>query len=159
MVTLVQTLYKSRDIRNIKTATNALDILTKEKNIKKFQTKFKSITKLINKKSEKQATIKAIKHEKVKDKIKEVEEVVYRPSVKIEHRESEAPFYELKFKRQICDFHEAWNAGVKLLTKVAAKHMETNKKSAKIIVGMELIIIKQRIADDDMMHEWDEVPI
>ncbi len=24
---------------------------------------------------------------------------------------------------------------------------------------MELIIIKQNIADDDMMHEWDEVPI
>ncbi len=41
LVTLVQTLYKSRGIRNIKTATNVLDILTKEKNIKSFKPNLK----------------------------------------------------------------------------------------------------------------------
>ena len=45
LVSLVQSLYKSRAIRNIKTATTALDILTREKNIQQFNTKFSSITK------------------------------------------------------------------------------------------------------------------
>ena len=50
LVSLVQSLYKSRDIRNIKTATTALDILTKEKDIQQFNTKFTSITKMLSKK-------------------------------------------------------------------------------------------------------------
>ena len=41
LVSLVQTLYKTRDIRNIKTATNALDILTKEKILKSFKPNLK----------------------------------------------------------------------------------------------------------------------
>ncbi len=59
---------------------------------------------MINKKTEKQATTKAIKNEKAKDKLQEVEEVVYRPSIKIVDKKSESPFYEVIFKRQIYDF-------------------------------------------------------
>ena len=60
LVELVQSLYKSRDIRNIKTATNALDILKKENNINKFKTKFVSITKLVSNKAKKKQNNKRL---------------------------------------------------------------------------------------------------
>ena len=87
-----------------------------------------------------------------------MEEVVFKPSIKIKNRESEAPSYEVKFKKFYMDFYDAWNAGVKQVTNVAAKHMESNKKNVKITVGMELTIVKQKLnINDDMMQEWDEI--
>ena len=61
LVSVVTSLYASRDIRNFKTATNALDILTKENNIKKFKTKFTNITNMMKKKTERVANTKKIK--------------------------------------------------------------------------------------------------
>ena len=80
LISLVQSLYKSRDIRNIKTATTTLDILTQEKNINKFNTKFASITTMMSKKSAKKVNKKDVKMEKISDVKKEVEEVVFTPS-------------------------------------------------------------------------------
>ena len=67
----------------------------------------------------------------MKQEVKVIEEVIFEPSIKIQTREPEAPSYDIKFKQQYFDFHVAWNAGVKQLTKVAATHIDTNNKTVK----------------------------
>jgi hypothetical protein len=59
MITLVQNMYKSRDITNFKTATTALDLLTSKNEFNKFKTTLANITTLIDKKPDK-TTIKRI---------------------------------------------------------------------------------------------------
>ena len=54
-------------MRNIKTATTTLDILTKETNIKNFNAKFASITTMMSKKSAKKVNKKDVKMEKIKE--------------------------------------------------------------------------------------------
>ena len=53
MTQVVQHMYKSRDITNFKTAKTALDLLTSNNDINKFQTLFTTITKLTDKKTDK----------------------------------------------------------------------------------------------------------
>jgi hypothetical protein len=52
MITLVQNMYKSRDITNFKTATTALDLLTSTNDFNNFKTPLTNITKLIDKNTE-----------------------------------------------------------------------------------------------------------
>ena len=86
MVSVVTSLYANRDIRNFKTATNALDILTKENNIKKFKTKFTNITNMMKKKTERVAKKKKVKDEKIDEQLKDVEEAVFKPEMKTKNK-------------------------------------------------------------------------
>jgi hypothetical protein len=64
MITLVQNMYKSRDITNFKTATTALDLLTSTNDFNKFKTTLANITKLIDKNTDKTNIKRIIKQDK-----------------------------------------------------------------------------------------------
>jgi formyltetrahydrofolate synthetase len=64
MITLVQNMYKNRDITNFKTAATALDLLTSKNDFNKFKTTLTKITKLIDKKTTKININKDIKQQK-----------------------------------------------------------------------------------------------
>jgi len=72
MIKLVQILYKSRTIKNFKTADMALNLLTSNNDFNKFQTLFNKITKTINNSTEKTAFKKDIKQQKSNIKMKEI---------------------------------------------------------------------------------------
>ena len=71
MIKIVQNMYKSRDITNIKTAKLAIESLTINENFDKFKSLFTKMTTTANKKTEKSIIKRDIKKEK-KDELDKV---------------------------------------------------------------------------------------
>ena len=61
MIKLVQNMYKSRDITNVKTAKLAIDSLTVNEDFNKFKTLYEKITKTATTKNEKSSIKRNIK--------------------------------------------------------------------------------------------------
>ena len=49
--------------------------------------------------------------------------MVFRPNLKTRKQETEAPSYEVEFKRDYTNFNKVWDNGKKLIIKMIEKHM------------------------------------
>ena len=118
----LKTLYTSGDITNIKTAKSALDLLNSnaKTDYNKCSKKFATITnQTTNKNVTKQIKRKAVsmkEEEEEKQIIRVVEHKIYKPKVKIQFADTEAPSFEIEFLKRYRVFEEAWDAGAKKLT-------------------------------------------
>ncbi len=109
----VEQMYKSRDITNVKTAIGGMELLKANK-MKEFTTKYANITKLVSKKTKKQKVRKdardAVEQEEMDKVVRGVENIAYKPNIKISDKETEPPTYEVEFKRDYRNIMEAWEA-------------------------------------------------
>ncbi len=119
--------YENRDITNVKTAKAAMDLL-KANEFNKFTKKFASISKLVSNKSAKRAVKREAREfaeqEKMDREVKGIEKVVYKPTIKISGKGTEAPTYEIEFKRDYRNIVEAWEAAERKLIKMTEEHMK-----------------------------------
>ena len=163
LMNTVKTLYKSRDITNIRTAKSALDLLASNnksdlnKCSKKFSTIMSQTAKKDAKKQVKRKAV-ALKEEEEEQKIiTVVERKIFKPKVNIKHGDTEAPSFEIEFVKKYRIFDEAFDAGVKRLIKLTENHMKT-KPNIKLSIGFKYSVIKIAIdADAPSFEEVTEV--
>ena len=125
----VKTLYTSRDITNIKTAKSALELLNSntKTDFNTFSKKFSTIMHQATKKDvtthiKRQRT--AMKEdEEDREIIRVVDNKIYKPKVKIQFGETEAPSFDIEFLRTYRMFEESGDGGVKKLIKLTENHM------------------------------------
>jgi hypothetical protein len=154
MITLVQHMYKTRDITNFKTATTALDLLTSKNDFNKFKTTLTKITKVIDKKPEKAHIKRSIKQDKTEvilsKLVQQTEKVAFKPQVtfinnakqKFQKNDTIMPSYEIIIKRKYQEFYKVWNECITLLYRHARHYMEQQQKPLKVRVGVEFTIFK-----------------
>ena len=136
----VKDLYKRGVIRNIKDATNLMDMLQANE-IQKFATRLRKIEDAETKKSvaamdkEKKEDEEAGKHIVIKERAPRAHALI------VKNRLSELPTFEVHYKKLITTFEAAWKTGVKPLTRAAEKKIQ-EKKNIKISIGMEVKITK-----------------
>ena len=98
--------------------------------------------------------------EEDKQLIRVVENKIYKPKVKIQFADTEAPSFEIEFLKRYRVFEEAWDAGVKKLTKLIENHMKT-KPTIRIVVGLKYQVMKLVINADnpnsDTVEQEEEV--
>jgi hypothetical protein len=139
MITLVQNMYKSRDITNFKTATKALDLLTSTNDFNKFNTTLTNITKLIDTRNNKTHIKRISKQNKkeviVKEVVQQTEKVALKPHVKFvknakqkfPQNETIMPSYEIIINRNYTDFSKVWNECKRLLYRNSRAYMEKHQ--------------------------------
>ena len=100
------------------------------------QTTNKNVTKHIKRQ-------RAAMEEDEEDKqlIRVVETKIQKPKVKIQFDDTEAPSFESEFLKRYRIFEEAWDAGIKKLTKLIENHMKT-KPNIRIVVGLNYQVVK-----------------
>ena len=72
--------------------------------------------------------------EEDKQRIRVVENKIYKPKVKIQFADTEAPSFEIEFLKTYRVFEEAWDAGAKKPTTLNENHMKT-KPNIRLVVG------------------------
>jgi hypothetical protein len=86
MITLVQNMYKNRDITNFKTAAMALDLLTSKDDFNKFKTLLTKIKNLTDKKTKTTNIERILEQDKINvildTIVKQTEKVIFKPHVK-----------------------------------------------------------------------------
>ena len=136
----VKELYKKGTIRDIKNATNLMDLL-KDNELEKFEKKLNAIETAQSKKTA--ATIaQEIKDDaEVAKTITIKERAPRRFALIAKNKGTELPTFEVHFKETIQTYNEAWRRGVKPLTRAAELKIK-EKHNVKITIGMELEIAK-----------------
>ena len=136
----VKELYKKGTIRDIKNATNLMDLL-KDNELEKFEKKLNAIETAQSKKTA--ATIaQEIKDDaEVAKTITIKERAPRRFALIAKNKGTELPTFEIHFKETIQTYNEAWRRGVKPLTRAAELKIK-EKHNVKITIGMELEIAK-----------------
>ena len=119
------------------------------------QTTTKNITKQIKRKA-----VALKEEEEEKQSIRVVENKIYKPKVKVQLGDTEAPSFEIEFLRTYRMFEEAWDAGAKKLIKLTENHMKT-KPNIRLVVGLKQQVFKIVINEDnpntDTVEEEEEV--
>ena len=143
--------YKDRTIAQKRTAKAAQDLL-KANDLKNFRKKYANIVTLAKKKTGKKQAKRdektRIETEETDKKVRAVERVVFKPTLKTRKQDTEAPSYEVEFKRDYTNFNEAWDNGKKLLIKMIEKHME-QKPNIKLKLGFTYTVVKIVIDADN----------
>ncbi len=70
------------------------------------------------------------------------------------NRKTEAPSYEVQFKKDFKRLEEAWKAGVKRIIAMTELHMK-NKPNIKIKVGFTYQVIKTELGLDGSFDEME----
>ncbi len=114
--------------------------------------KFANIIKLMSNKDIKRKVKKEAKdavEQEIMDKVvRGVENIAYKPKIKITDKDTEAPTYEVEFLRDYRNINEAWEAGEKKLIRMTATHMK-DKPSIKLSLGCRFQVAKGRIDADN----------
>ncbi len=91
----------------------------------------------------------AIEQEKMDKVVRGVENIAYKPKIKISDQETEPPTYEVEFIRDYRNIMEAWEAAEKKLIRMTEAHMK-NKPNIRLSLGCRFQVVKSRIdADND----------
>ena len=147
LMSTVKEMYKTRDIRHIKTAMAAKTLLENNE-MNKFTKNFGSITKQVSNKTAKAAAKRETKYQAEKEEmdktVRGVERVVLKPKLKTKDKGTEAPTYEVEFVKDYRNFEEALEAGVKKLIKLTEEHMKA-KPNIKFSLGASYQIKKMQI--------------
>jgi hypothetical protein len=148
---LIKLKYEDRSITQIRTAKAAQNLI-KTDNLKEFRKKFANIVKLDTKNLRKKQAVRDVKNRAEKEetdkKVREIERVVYKPNLITRKQETEAPSYEVEYKRDYTNFTEAWEAGNKSLIRMIERHI-TKKPNIKIYVGLKYQVVKTTIDADN----------
>jgi hypothetical protein len=141
---LIQSNFKDRTIAQSRTAMKAQDLL-KSNDLNKFGKFYSRITSLATvkqgKKQVKREERNRVEKEETDRVIKTVEREVFRPRLITRKQETEAPSYEVEFKKDYFNASEAWEAGNKALIRMIEKHME-KKPNIKIYLGYKYQVTK-----------------
>ena len=127
---LIKLKYEDRSITQIRTAKAAQELI-KADNIKEFRNQFSNIVKLDTKSQGKKQAQRDVKSRAEKEetdkKVREIERVVYKPNLITRKQETEAPSYEVEYKRDYTNFTEAWEAGSKSLIRMIERHITRSR--------------------------------
>ena len=173
MITLIQTMYKTRDIKNFKTAKTAMDLLTSKNDINKFQTMFTQLLKLSDEKTNKTKLKTDIKQEKqdieIMKIVQDTEKVVLKPDVKFKKNmkakfkknNTIMPSYEITINRDYTEFSDVWKECKIPLYRHSRSYMEKQDKPLKLRVGVKFTAYRakrssENIDNVDFLHDEDE---
>ena len=141
---LIQSNFEDRTIAQSRTAQKGQNLL-KSNDIKKFKTYYSRVISLattqMGKKQGKREERERVEKVETDKAIKTVEREVYRPRLITRKQETEAPSYEVEFKKDYYNASEAWEAGNRALSKMIEKHM-ANKPNIKIYIGFKYQVTK-----------------
>jgi hypothetical protein len=146
LISTVKQMYSRGSIRTYKEAETLIK-LAQENKMDDFDEKYNKIEAAANIKLAKQQA-KVIKQEEAEEKLTITEKNLSRYIVRVKNKKSELPTFELDFKNEYTDFNAAWKSGVLRLIKLAENRLE-EKPNIKIVVGVEVIIIKPGQEEED----------
>ncbi len=150
LISTVKQMYSRGSIRTYKEAATLIK-LAQNNEMAKFDERYNQIEAAANVKLAKQQA-KEIKQEEAEDKLTVTEKNMSRYIVRVKNKKSELPTFELDFKNEYTDFNAAWKSGVVRLIKLAESRIE-EKPNIKIVIGMEVIIIKPGEDGEDMKQQ------
>ena len=146
LISTVKQMYSRGSIRTYKEAATLIK-LAQDNKMDDFDEKYNKIEAAANIKLAKQQA-KEIKQEEAEEKLTITEKNLSRYIVRVKNKKSELPTFELDFKNEYTDFNAAWKSGVLRLIKLAESRLE-EKPNIKIVVGVEVIIIKPGQEEED----------
>ena len=124
-------------------AAESLIRLIQEGKMDEFDKKFSAIEA-----KEQTKVAKKIETElKTEEIFKLIERGTKNFNIRIKHKKSELPTFEVEFKNEYADFDAAWKAGVTRLISLAEKQI-AEKRNIKISVGVTATVIKQKDGED-----------
>ena len=146
LISTVKQMYSRGSIRTYKEAETLIKFAQDNK-MDEFDKRYNKIETVANAKLAKQQA-KEIKQEAAEEKLTITEKSLSRYIVRVKNKKSELPTFELDFKNEYTDFNTAWKSGVVRLIKLAESRIE-EKPNIKIVVGVEVIIIKPGQEEED----------